>query len=67
MFQLYHGVSWVSYQNYWSIYPDTSQLVVMIAPQPGAQRREAITVIFLKVFDMTRPGSNSAQPPAHEA
>ena len=25
--QLYHGLSWVSYQYYWSIYPDTSQPV----------------------------------------
>ena len=23
MFQLYHSISWVSYQFYWSIYPDT--------------------------------------------
>ena len=27
MLQLYHGVYWVSYQYYWSIYPDTSQPV----------------------------------------
>ena len=28
----YHGVSWVSYQYYWSIYPDTSQSVVILTP-----------------------------------
>ena len=41
--QLYHGVSWVSYQYYWSIYSVTSQSVEMLTPQPRAQRRAAIT------------------------
>ena len=49
--QLYHGFSWVSYQYYWSIYPDTSQSVVMLAPQPRAPKK-AIPTIF-KVFGMT--------------
>ena len=49
IFQLYHGVSWVSYQYYWSIYPDTSQSVVMRAP-----RRSAITTI-VKVLWSRKP------------
>ena len=49
-FQLYHGVSWVSYQWYWYIYPDISQSVVKLTPQPCAPRRAAITTIF-KVLD----------------
>ena len=28
--QLYHGVSYVSYQYYWSIHPNTSESVVML-------------------------------------
>ena len=55
MFQLYHGISWVSYQYYWSIYPDTSQSVTMLTPQPWAPRKAAITTI-LKVFGMTQSG-----------
>ena len=47
--QLYHGISWVSYQYYWSIYPDNSQSVVMLTMQPWAPMRAAITTI-LKVF-----------------
>ena len=31
--QLYQGVSWVSYQYYWSIYPDISQSVVMLTSE----------------------------------
>ena len=54
MFQLYYGVSWVSYQYDWSIYPDTKQSVVMLTPQPWAQSRAAITTIF-KGFGMTQP------------
>ena len=45
----------IGYQYYWSIYPDTSQSVVMLTPQPWAPRREAITTI-IKVFGMTRSG-----------
>ena len=53
--QLYHGVSWVSYQYYRSIYPDTNQSVVMLSLQPWAPRMVATTTIF-KVFGMTWPG-----------
>ena len=58
-FKLYHGVSWVSYQYYWSVHPDTSQSVVVLTPQPWAPRRATITVICI-VFGMTRPGIESA-------
>ena len=30
MFQLYHSIYWLSYQFYWSIYPDTSQSVAKL-------------------------------------
>ena len=35
IFQLYHGVSSISHQYYSSIYPDNSQSVVIVSPQPG--------------------------------
>ena len=59
LFQLYHGVSWISYQYYWSNYPDTSQSVVMLTPQPWVPRRAAISTTFT-VFGMTRPGIEPA-------
>ena len=55
MYQLYCSVSWISYQYYWSIYPDTNQSVIMLAPQPWAPRKTAITTIS-KVFVMIRQG-----------
>ena len=55
LFRLYHGVSWVSYQFFWSIYPDTSKWVVRLTQQPWATRRAAITTMF-EVFGTTRPG-----------
>ena len=36
VFKLYHGFSSVSYQYYWSIYPDTSQSVVMLSSKKGS-------------------------------
>ena len=33
-------------QYYWFIYPDTSQSVVMLIPQPCAPRRAAIATMF---------------------
>ena len=33
IFQSYHGVSWVSYQYNWAIFPDISQLVVILTLQ----------------------------------
>ena len=35
IFQLYHGINWISYQYYLSIYPDTSQSFVMTECQGG--------------------------------
>ena len=52
---LYHGVSWISYQYYLSIYHDTGKSVVMLSQQPWALRTAAITTIC-KAFGMTRLG-----------
>ena len=49
--KVYNGVSWVSYQYYWSFYPDTSQSVVMLTPQIWAPRIAAITSIFKRSDD----------------
>ena len=49
IFQLYHGLSWVSYQYYWSLYPGTSKSVEMLTPQRWAPKR-AVTTTVNKVF-----------------
>ena len=46
-FFIYTSISWVIYQCYWSIYPDTSQFVIMLTQQPWTPRRAAITTIFV--------------------
>ena len=62
---LYRGVSWVNIQYYRSMYPDTSQSVVMLTPQHWVSRMAAITTI-LKSFVWPSRGSNP-QPPAPDA
>ena len=59
--QLYHGVSWVRYRYFWSIYPDTSQSVVRLNPatQSAKEGSRNITAT-VKVFGMTRPGIEPA-------
>ena len=57
--QLYNGLSCVSYQYYWSIYPGTSQSAVMLTQQPCALRKAAIITIY-QVFGMTLPGIRPA-------
>lgn len=41
MFMLYHCISWVSYKDIWSIYPNTSESVFMLTSQSWAQRRDS--------------------------
>ena len=52
IFLLYQGISWVSYQYYWSIYSNISWSVVMLTPKFWESRRAAITSMF-KVFGVT--------------
>ena len=47
---MYNSVSWVTYQYYWSIYPDTSKSVLMITLQPWPPSRAAITAIFYSLW-----------------
>ena len=41
-FQLYIGVSWINCQYYFSIYPATSQTVLMLTMQPLTPRRYVV-------------------------
>ena len=61
IFQLYHGVSQVIYQYFWSIYPDTSLLSIMLTPQSWTPRKESHYYHFL-CYDPV--WESNPQPPA---
>ena len=60
MFQLYHGdVSWVIIQYYWSIYPNTSESVIMLTPT-ALSAKVGLSYYFNFFKSLVRPnwGSN---------